>query len=100
MTYNANKQDACAEKNRLLPVLHPQIHLACLPVCQVQMQFQVMAEPFFCISAEMLSYKTDIPVEKVKDLFFVFTCPFWHKKVPISANIETGINYYLLFSEN
>ena len=33
-------------------------------------------------------------------LFFVFTCPFWHKKVPISANIETGINYYLLFSEN
>ena len=43
------------KKNRLLPVqflpvLHPQIHLACLPVCQVQMQFQVMAEPFFCIS--------------------------------------------------
>ena len=33
-------------------------------------------------------------------LFVVFTCPFWHKKVPISANIETGINYYLLFSEN
>ena len=33
-------------------------------------------------------------------LFFVFTCPFWHKKVPISANIEIGINYYLLFSEN